>query len=205
MEEKLQLGPSLKDAFAIGIKNCVSIVLAVLLWFITIWIPYLNVGTTIALSSLPVKLSQGNVINPTYIFDAEYRHCMGEYFILIAIISSAITAAMVFLLIPAIVLEFSWMLAIYLLVGKKMNWALCISESNRLMMGYKMKAFALKLVVAIAFGIVGGIFFSIFKSISDNFGIFALVIIVLVSICVSISVDAVIYRELVQKADNDLE
>lgn len=44
MEEKLQFVPSLKDAFAIGMKNLVPIVLSVLLWLVTVWIPYVNVG-----------------------------------------------------------------------------------------------------------------------------------------------------------------
>lgn len=35
MEEKLQFVPSLKDAFAIGMKNLVPIVLSVLLWLVT--------------------------------------------------------------------------------------------------------------------------------------------------------------------------
>ena len=81
MEEKLQFVPSLKDAFAIGVKNLVPIVLSVLLWLVTVWIPYVNVGTTIALATLPVKLSKGEMISPMFIFDSEYRHCMGEYFI----------------------------------------------------------------------------------------------------------------------------
>lgn len=34
MEEKLQFVPSLKDAFAIGVKNLVPIVLSVLLWLV---------------------------------------------------------------------------------------------------------------------------------------------------------------------------
>lgn len=77
MEEKLQFVPSLKDAFAIGIKNLVPIVLSVLLWLVTVWIPYVNVGTTIALATLPVKLSKGEMISPMFIFESKYRHCMG--------------------------------------------------------------------------------------------------------------------------------
>ena len=42
MEEKLQFVPSLKDAFAIGMKNLVPIVLSVLLWLVTVWIPGSN-------------------------------------------------------------------------------------------------------------------------------------------------------------------
>lgn len=94
MEEKLQFVPSLKDAFAIGVKNLVPIVLSVLLWLVTVWIPYVNVGTTIALATLPVKLSKGEMISPMFIFDSEYRHCMGEYFILQALISSAVVGSL---------------------------------------------------------------------------------------------------------------
>lgn len=74
MEEKLQFVPSLKDAFAIGMKNLVPIVLSVLLWLVTVWIPYVNVGTTIALATLPVKLSKGEMISPMFIFESKYHH-----------------------------------------------------------------------------------------------------------------------------------
>ena len=55
MEEKLQFVPSLKDAFAIGVKNLVPIVLSVLLWLVTVWIPYVNVG----LGYAPREAQQG--------------------------------------------------------------------------------------------------------------------------------------------------
>ena len=201
MEEKLQFVPSLKDAFAIGVKNLVPIVLSVLLWLVTVWIPYVNVGTTIALATLPVKLSKGEMISPMFIFDSEYRHCMGEYFILQAVISSAVSVACLFLLIPVVVLSFSWLLAVYLLVGKKMNWALCLSESNRLMMGYKFKAFCLKFAVSIALLVVSYVLYSMFGAIAGSLGVLVVLLCVLAGVCVMLSVDAVIYRELVLSED----
>lgn len=197
MEEKLQFVPSLKDAFAIGVKNLVPIVLSVLLWLVTVWIPYVNVGTTIALATLPVKLSKGEMISPMFIFDSEYRHCMGEYFILQAVIFSAVYISLLFMIVPAIVLSLSWMLAVYLLVGKKMNWALCLSESNRLMMGYKFKAFCLKFAVSLALLVVSYVLFSMFDAITGSLGVLVVLVCVLVGVCVMLSVDAVIYRELV--------
>lgn len=201
MEEKLQFVPSLKDAFAIGVKNLVPIVLSVLLWLVTVWIPYVNVGTTIALATLPVKLSKGEMISPMFIFDSEYRHCMGEYFILQAVIFSAVYISLLFMIVPAIVLSFSWMLAVYLLVGKKMNWALCLSESNRLMMGYKFKAFCLKFAVSFALFVVFYVLFSMFDAIAGSLGVLVVLVCVLVGVCVMLSVDAVIYRELVLSED----
>lgn len=200
MEEKLQFVPSLKDAFAIGVKNLVPIVLSVLLWLVTVWIPYVNVGTTIALATLPVKLSKGEMISPMFIFESKYRHCMGEYFILQAVITSAISVAFLFMIIPVIVLSLSWMLAVYLLVGKGMNWALCLSESNRLMMGYKLKVFFLKFVVGFVLFFV---YYILFQILSDASGllVFISLVCLLVSVCIMLSVDAVIYRELVLSED----
>lgn len=205
MEEKLQFMPTLQEAFTIGIKNLTPIVFAGLLWLITIWIPYVNVGTTIAMATLPVKLSKGEIISPMFIFDAEYRHQMGEYFILQAIISSAISVAMLFMFVPGVVLTYSWMLAVYLLVGKKMNWAKCLSESNRLMMGYKLKVFFIKFVVSFCIGFVTFVLFALLKNLSGFLAIMVVLAMILVSVCVINAVDAVIYRELVLAEDGETE
>lgn len=37
---------------------------ATILWLFTIWIPYLNVGTTIAMTTIPIELSKEVVIFP---------------------------------------------------------------------------------------------------------------------------------------------
>lgn len=105
------------------------------------------------------------------------------------------------MIVPAIVLSFSWMLAVYLLVGKKMNWALCLSESNRLMMGYKFKAFCLKFAVNIALLVVSYVLFSMFDAMADLLGVLVVLLCVLAGVCVMLSVDAVIYRELVLSED----
>lgn len=46
--KKLDFAETLKDSIEIGVKNAPSIVVAVILWLVTIWIPYINIGTTIA-------------------------------------------------------------------------------------------------------------------------------------------------------------
>ena len=79
--KKLDFGETLKDSVAIGVKNAPSVIAAVALWLITIWIPYLNVGTTIAITLLPTQLAKGEIVNPLGIFDSKYRRYMGEYLI----------------------------------------------------------------------------------------------------------------------------
>ena len=61
--KKLDFGETLKDSVAIGVKNAPSVIAAVALWLITIWIPYLNVGTTIAITLLPTQLAKGEIVN----------------------------------------------------------------------------------------------------------------------------------------------
>ena len=45
METKtLQFGETFQEAITIGVKNAPSIIAAIALWLVTIWIPYLNIG-----------------------------------------------------------------------------------------------------------------------------------------------------------------
>lgn len=60
----ISLGLVLNQTFNTAIKNIPSILGAALLWVITIWVPYINVGTTIALFyGMPLELSRGKVMN----------------------------------------------------------------------------------------------------------------------------------------------
>lgn len=198
MNQKLAFVPSLLDALSIATKNLVPILLTVVLYVATVWIPYINVGTTIAICNLPVELSKGGIINPLSIFDSKYRHQMGEFILLEAIMIPAYLVALLFCFFPVIVLALSWSQAVYLLLDKKMNWALCLTESNKMTMGYKFKMFLLYAAVALAVWILLWLVITIF---GDGFfcGLLILVIFV-VAMMTRISLDAVIYREL-QKSD----
>ena len=46
------------EALEIGVKNAPSIIGCVVLWLLTIWVPYINVGTTIAINMLPIELAK---------------------------------------------------------------------------------------------------------------------------------------------------
>lgn len=96
--KKLDFSETLKDSIAIGVKNAPSVVVAVALWLVTIWIPYINIGTTIAISLLPVELAKGSVINPLGIFDSKYRRYMGEYLITAGLMVIPIYIAFVFMI-----------------------------------------------------------------------------------------------------------
>lgn len=58
----------LSEGISLGIKNAVSLLVATVLWIVTIWIPYLNVGTTIAMTTIPIELSKGKVFLRYWMF-----------------------------------------------------------------------------------------------------------------------------------------
>lgn len=60
--KKLDFSETFKDAITIGVKNAPSVIAAVALFLVTIWIPYINIGTFIAITLLPTQLAKGEVI-----------------------------------------------------------------------------------------------------------------------------------------------
>ena len=60
--KQLDFTETFKDAITIGMKNAPSVIAAVALFLVTIWIPYINIGTFIAITLLPTQLAKGEVI-----------------------------------------------------------------------------------------------------------------------------------------------
>ena len=70
MEKKLEVVAIIKNGIELGMKNLVPILVNALLWVLTIWIPYINIGTTIGLAiGIVSKVSRGETISMTEIFD----------------------------------------------------------------------------------------------------------------------------------------
>ena len=142
METKtLDFSETLRDSLCIGIKNAPSIIAAVVLYLVTIWIPYINIGTTIAITLLPTQLAKGEVINPASIFDSKYRRYMGEYLITTGLMILPILIAFAFLYIPGIVLSLAWSLSYYFLIEKGKNPMEAIKASNDATYGSKWTMF----------------------------------------------------------------
>ena len=198
--KKLNIMATIKDGIAIGMINFLSLLLTTILYFLTIWIPYLNVGTTIAFSSLAAELAKGKVINPLFIFDAKYRKNMGEFFILFALMSGGISAGFAFGIIPGIVIAIAWDLAIVLFVDKELSALEALRESNRLTYGNKWRIFGVGIVLVLALIVVIAIINVIF-GIGDVRWLEAIgdIIIAALAICfvpVACGIDASIYKQL---------
>ena len=195
--KKLDFAETLKDSIAIGVKNAPSVVVAVALWLVTIWIPYINIGTTIAIKLLPVELAKGNVINPLSIFDSKYRRYMGEFLITWGLMLIPIYIATLFLVVPGIVLSLSWTLSFYFLLDKGKNPIEAIKASNDATYGSKWTMFFVILVFSIIMGIVYGIFLFVCEAIDVAFITFVVMFILLVlAASIAMAIDASFWKQL---------
>lgn len=195
--KRLDFATTLQDAIAIGLKNAPSVIAAVALWLVTIWVPYINVGTTIAITLLPTRLAKGEIVNPLGIFDSKYRRYMGEYFITMGLMVFPILIGVLFMIVPAIVLSIAWTLSYYFLFEKGKNPIQAIKASNDATYGSKWTMFAVQLVV----GIIVGIFLGIFRFLCDLIDVEFITFIVMfvlyvLAISISMAVNASYWKQL---------
>ena len=149
---KLAVDVTIKEGIAIGVKNIGPILVNVILWCLTFWIPYLNVGTTIGLGvGIVSKASRGDIISMTEIFDPKYRKYMGEYFLTAGLVSLGVGVGIVFFIIPGIVIGLAWSLAVLLVIDKGKNPAEAITLSNDCTYGYKWRMTGIYFLVALVF------------------------------------------------------
>ncbi len=196
MKNKITFSGVLGEGFQIGLKNALSIICAVALWILTIWVPYINVGTTIAICSIPVALAQGKTISPLFIFESKYRHLMGEFFLLVVFIYMAMIPLLLFLVVPAFVVGIAWSLAIYLLIDKRLSPTEALLKSNQLTYGYKWRIFGVSFVLAIVPLLFSCISVACPYATESVWYMLLSVVFQLIVVVWSLGCDAVIYRNL---------
>ena len=76
---------------------------------------------------------------------------MGEFFLTCGWYTAGVLMAMIFLVVPGIVLGIIWSQALYLVLDKGVNPAKALSLSNKMTYGNKWIIFAVMFVVYIAF------------------------------------------------------
>ncbi|MBR5677062.1 MAG: hypothetical protein IKX20_02880 [Paludibacteraceae bacterium] len=200
MDKKLNVIATIKDGVAIALVNYLSLVAAAALYVITLWIPYLNVGTTIAMCSLPAEMAKGNIVNPLFIFKGEYRRNMGEFFILMSLMYGAIGVGFMFMGIPGFVLSVAWSFAAVLFVDKGLNALEALRESNRLTYGNKWRIFGAEFLVALALCIAVGIVSALFgignHAWLETIGAIINLILIVFAVPAIYGVEASIYKQL---------
>lgn len=167
-----------------------SVFLAVILWALTIWIPYIHIGTTIAIANLPVDLAKGKIISPTCIFARRYRQFFGEFFIMASLMIFGIVTGSCLFIIPGVVLAYSWMLAPILLIDKGVNPTEALTLSNKYTYGNKFSFFLASIALLISFAVLLGLM----SLISPDLG---MIISILLAPVMGISLIAAMYKRLV--------
>lgn len=192
-----------KSAVQRGIKYAIPVFLNAVFWLLTIWIPYLNVGTTIGLFiGVVAKVSRDEEVEITEIFKPEYRKNMGEFFLVTGFISAGMFMGFLFFIIPGYVIGIAWMFAPFFVVDKNINPSEAISKSNSITYGKKWTIFFTYLVVSIilfiVFTLVGIIGTQLVKipAIGDFLSVVLIIATVGFSICVQMATTATIYGEL---------
>lgn len=152
----------IKSSFRIVKKYRFKVILSYLLWFITFWIPYLNIGTTIGLKKMIVKMSHGDSFSPLDIFDSENRKNIDIFLILWFISSNLIIiASFVFLFFPGYVMYFALSQIYLLFIDKNLGAMESIRESYRITYGEKWQILFSKFLGNIGIYILGSIIISI--------------------------------------------
>ena len=141
MNNELTVGGIIQNGLLTGLKNATALLGAVALWLLTIWIPYLNVGTTIGLLGLVAAMSRGEAIKPTEIFNPKYRARMGEFFLVVAFLFIGVLIGFVFVGIPGVVIGLTWMFAPLLVIDQGLNPSEALTRSNELTQGKKVTLF----------------------------------------------------------------
>jgi hypothetical protein len=155
-------GSILLAAFRIGVNNTWTILSAGTLWLLTLWIPYLNIGTTIGMLNLIATIGRDEKFIPTSIFNKEYRANMGEFLLLLSFSCVGIVVGLLLGVIPGIMLYFAWSQSFLLMEAHNLSPVEAIRASNHITYGNKWNMFLgmalIQVILAGAFGLLAWVF-----------------------------------------------
>ena len=198
--EKLDIMQTIKDGVRYGLKNFFPLLLMVILYVVTVWIPYLNVGTTIGLYKAVIRIGRGETIDPTAIFAKENFKDLSGFFLLLGLLYMGITVACFFLFIPGIVMGIAWGFAIYFFLDKKVSPLKALRLSYDTTFGNKWRIFFLGFICALVIGFLSGICAAIPKV-----GVVLCLVVALLCAAIMVAVEGVMYNFFSKKADDILE
>ena len=195
----LKTGEIIKNSFSLGLNNKGLIIGASILWALTAWVPYLNVGTTIGFLGIIISISKGNSTTATEIFNAKYRKKMGEFFLLLSFMIIGIASGYAFVIIPGIVISIAWSQSILLLIDKGYSPLESIKTSNEITYGEKLTIFIGYLSLVLIFGLSIGLLITLAVNVDEILALLIGLTGYIAFILVMIGCSAYIYGELNKK------
>ena len=194
--EKLDIIKTIKDGVQYGLKNFFPLLLMVILYFVTFWIPYLNVGTTIGLYKAIIGIGRGETIDPVSIFSKENFKNIGNFFLLEGFIVVGTVAAAAFMFFPALDIAIAWSFAIYFLIDKHVSPLKALLLSYDSTFGNKWRIFFTGLLCGIIIGVVCALL-----GLIPKVGPVLAAIAVILSVVILVAIEGVMYDFFSQKAD----
>ena len=194
--EKLDIMQTIKEGIQYGLKNFFPLLLMVILYVVTVWIPYLNVGTSIGLYKAVIKIGRGETIDPTAIFAKENFQNLSGFFLLLGLLYIGTVVAMFFMIIPGIVMGIAWGFCVYFFLDKKVSPLKSLQLSYDSTYGNKWRIFFVELLCCILICIVCGILAAIPKVGTILAGVGTIL-----SSAIVVAVEGVMYDFFSKKAD----
>lgn len=194
--EKLDIMKVIRDGIRCGLKNFFPLFLMLILYILTFWIPYLNVGTTIGFCKAVIGVGRGEKVDPLSIFSKDNFKNLGNFFLLLGLVSIGITAAMLFMFIPAIVIGLAWNFAVYFLIDKHVSPLKALQLSYDATYGNKWRIFFAGILCGIMICLI-----SLLLGFIPKVGPFLAVIACFLCTAVLIAFEGVMYDFFSQKAD----
>ena len=195
----LNVSEIIKNSFSLGLNNKGLIIGASILWALTAWVPYLNVGTTIGFLGIIVSISKGNSTSATEIFNAKYLKMMGEFFLLLSFMIIGIASGYAFVIIPGIVISIAWSQSILLFIDKGYSPLESIKKSNDITYGEKWTIFVGYLSLVLILGLSIGLLIILAVNVDEILALLVGLIGYIAFILVMIGCSAYIYGELNKK------
>ena len=194
--EKLDIIQTIKDGVQYGLKNFFPLLLTWLLYIVTIWIPYLNVGTTIGLYKIIIGIGRGETIDPVSIFSKDNFKNLSGFFLLLGLVYIGVIVASIFMFIPGIVMGIAWTFAIYFLLDKKVSPLKALQLSYDATLGNKWRIFFTVMLCSLIICILSGLIAMIPKV-----GVVLVVILAILFGAVMTAIEGVMYDFFSKKAD----
>lgn len=180
----------------IALKNLPQLIVNFILFILTFWIPYINIGTFIGITSgIPLKLSKNEPLSYTEIFNPHYRKFFGEYFLLLGFRFLGVFMSIFFFVIPAYVLSFSWYIADLVFLDGKAGSIDSLKKSNEMMYGNKWSAF-FGFFIFVAFIVVATSLIALIGRASSGLAVLLELVLVVLIVPIFMGMKSYIYREL---------
>lgn len=195
--QTLSFSLTLSEGLTSGLQNSLRLLAILLLFCVTWWIPYINIGVYIALTALPAQWAKGEKVNPLLIFDGLYRRPMGNFLLSQLFVGTAIVLGMCFMIVPGIVIALAWSLTTLFIVEYDMNPLEATNASNTCTYGNKWTIFGVSFAFVLFAAVVYAIFFGLSALIINNINgssywitatLFAIINLIVTTIMLSINI-----------------